>query len=165
MAKQGRIRTAVFSGLWMQRLRPLNQLERQHRYVALALTGGSLLTLLARRSGLHLPWQCPFRRVTGIPCPTCGLTRSLTACLGGQWSQGFSEHVFGPPLLILALLWLVGWVLELQRNRPLAWMAWLWPQQTSKLIGFTVVLLGYHAVRLGTWWQTGQLQGRWGLPW
>jgi hypothetical protein len=93
------------------------------------------------------------------------MTRSLTACLAGHWGEGFSEHAFGPPLLILSLVWLLGWTLELTRNRTVRWMHWAWPRQGSRLISLVAVLLGYHAVRLMYWWQTGRLQAQTPVPW
>lgn len=48
------------------------------------------------------PVLCPTRRLTGYPCPTCGLTRSLWALLHGRLRTGIAHHAFGP--LALACL-------------------------------------------------------------
>ena len=47
---------------------------------------------------------CPFRRVLGIPCPACGMTRSLGALLRLDFAASFAYHPLTLPLL--AVLWL-----------------------------------------------------------
>lgn len=45
------------------------------RYVAAAgVTAGVALPLLP----VHLPFACPLRASTGVPCPLCGMTTSVT---------------------------------------------------------------------------------------
>ena len=50
------------------------------------------------------PTVCPFRLVTGLPCPACGLTRSWVFTMHGQWMDAVSSNVFGPALLAVTLL-------------------------------------------------------------
>ncbi len=44
------------------------------------------------------PVICPFRRLTDLPCPGCGLTRSFVALAHGELSAAFEHHPFGPLL-------------------------------------------------------------------
>lgn len=45
------------------------------RYAAAAgVAAGVALPLLP----VHLPFACPLRTVTGVPCPLCGMTTSVT---------------------------------------------------------------------------------------
>jgi hypothetical protein len=49
---------------------------------------------------------CAFRRVTGIPCPGCGLTRAMAALARGELATAVRFHPFAPLLLAEALaLW------------------------------------------------------------
>uniref|UniRef100_UPI004049888B DUF2752 domain-containing protein n=1 Tax=Cyanobium sp. TaxID=2164130 RepID=UPI004049888B len=49
----------------------------------------------------HLPGlSCPLRALTGIPCPTCFLTRSTAAALRGELGESLALHAFGPALAL-----------------------------------------------------------------
>lgn len=49
------------------------------------------------------PVICPFRRLTGLPCPGCGLTRSWVYGVHGWWRDAFAAHLFGPLLAVVVL--------------------------------------------------------------
>lgn len=53
-------------------------------------------------SGLSLPDLCVFRGITGIPCPGCGLTRSIVSAIHGDIEMSLSHHRLG--LLTLAYI-------------------------------------------------------------
>ncbi len=54
---------------------------------------------------------CAFRRATGLPCPTCGLTRSTVLALHGDLGAAWGVMPAGPVLALgtlaiaVALLW------------------------------------------------------------
>ena len=50
---------------------------------------------------------CPFRLVTGIACPLCGMTRGLASLLRGRWGEGVGYHLFSPLVLGAAVAWIV----------------------------------------------------------
>ena len=66
------------------------------------------------------PWlpgySCPIRHATGVPCPSCFLTRSICASLGGDFLNAFKIHLFGPPLAIFLVMWSI---LSLKRKKLL----------------------------------------------
>lgn len=43
---------------------------------------------------------CVFRLLTGLPCPLCGLTRSVGAALNGDWTGSFRFHILGLALVV-----------------------------------------------------------------
>jgi hypothetical protein len=86
------------------------------RLLALALLAGSLLLPLLAFDWVTSPQAlvlCPLRAVTGIPCPSCGLTRALAHLERGHWSEALKFHPFSPLILILALALFILLLLEL----------------------------------------------------
>lgn len=51
-----------------------------------------------------LPNICIFRATTGLPCPGCGLTRSIIAAVHGHLDVSFFHHRLGPLTLIYIFL-------------------------------------------------------------
>lgn len=95
----------------------------------------------------YLPgWSCPLRGLTGIPCPTCFLTRATEHALRGDFGGAFQLHAGGP----LLAAGLIGWSLLALRQRQ------LWPQPLVRwcrrpwLLGLAAsALLSYWLLRLG----------------
>lgn len=101
--------------------------------------------LLLGLAGAVLPlglWRCPLRQLTGIPCPTCYLTRSVLATLRGDLPQALEWHAFGPVLVALALgtgLWTVfGGHLQSR-------------QMLQQACAVAVLAFGYWLLRLWAW--------------
>ena len=46
---------------------------------------------------------CPSVIIWGLPCPGCGLTRSVLFFLTGQWARSFAVHPLGWSVVVLAL--------------------------------------------------------------
>ena len=60
---------------------------------------------------------CPFRVLTGIPCPGCGMGHALVFALRGDFAGSWHSHPLGIPLLALWTAWL-GWgLVNLARSR------------------------------------------------
>ncbi len=51
-------------------------------------------------AGHALQWNCWFRQRFGIPCPTCGLTRSFLLTLQGQFNAAVQLNPAGVLLVI-----------------------------------------------------------------
>ena len=43
---------------------------------------------------------CPFRLITGIPCPGCGLTRGIMAILHGNLHDALALHILSFPAVV-----------------------------------------------------------------
>src|SRR3954469_3961 len=87
----------------------------------------------------HGPVLCPFRRATGQPCPSCGLTRSWTAVAHGRLRQGFGFHPLGPTAFAAA----AGLLLV-----PTRWLESLPPYPASVLPAFAISWVGVWLGRL-----------------
>ena len=56
------------------------------------------------------PGICLFKRITGLPCPSCGSTRSVLSILNGDYIGALLWNPFG--LIILSILFLAPlWIL------------------------------------------------------
>lgn len=66
------------------------------------------------------PVICPFRLMTGLPCPGCGLTRSWVHLAHGQMSDAWAANPFGVVTMALALTYVVavGWAWVTGRAFP-----------------------------------------------
>lgn len=81
------------------------------RLAALAVIVAWLAPLGIVGSG---PILCPVRRFTGLPCPTCGLTRSWTAALHGRPGASLAYHPLGAVTLGAA----AAYALHLDERAP-----------------------------------------------
>ncbi len=47
---------------------------------------------------------CVFKKLTGLDCPLCGMTRSMHAAARLDFAASAEHHILGPPLFVLLLL-------------------------------------------------------------
>jgi hypothetical protein len=116
----------------------IRRLERCGPLLPLGATG--LLVL----KGLHpgLPgFSCPLRALTGIPCPTCYLTRATAASLVGRFGDSLTLHAFGPVVAAGLVLWSLQ-ALRTGRLVPRVLRGW-------HLAAMGALLLLYWAGRMG----------------
>jgi hypothetical protein len=57
-----------------------------------------------------VPSVCLFKEVTGLPCPSCGTTRSLLLLISGRFHESLMMNPFGI-VLALALLIVPLWIM------------------------------------------------------
>ncbi|MBP7949081.1 MAG: DUF2752 domain-containing protein [Verrucomicrobiales bacterium] len=99
------------------------------RFFADPLLTWAVLGATAVVAALHLSgiaaWHCPFKQATGLPCPGCGLTRSCTALLHGDFKSAVAHHAFGPLFLAGGLVLVLAALLPRRIRRGIA--AWLAP--------------------------------------
>ena len=106
---------------------PINSLNRFLRWLQHAgfLVPATLTGYLWLKGGHPtLPgWSCPLRALTGIPCPTCFLTRSTELALRGDLSSAWDLHPLGPLVAAGLVIWSLR-ALQQRRllpQRPLPW--------------------------------------------
>ena len=63
------------------------------------------------------PITCAFRALTGLPCPGCGLTRSVVALGNGELGHSIAEHPLGLAIVLLLFAVVVSWVVGVALNR------------------------------------------------
>lgn len=75
----------------------------RERGLGLAMTGGGGLYGLTALLGWHW-FRCPFKSLTGHPCPGCGMTRASLAMIRGDWAAMVRFHPLAP---FFVLFWTV----------------------------------------------------------
>lgn len=113
-----------------------------------------LLPLFLLAAGVILfAWHCPFRALTGIPCPGCGMTRAMRCLLVGNLAQSLAWHPMAVPTLVSGLTW---GALMLAGKKKAAWtvlMIWAGLMLACWLIRLLLVFPHNSA-----WQKTGLLQ-------
>ena len=84
----------------------------------------------------------PLLALTGVPCPTCFLTRTTGEALTGGLSGSLQWHFFGPIVAVALVLWSL---LALQQRRLIPKGLPLWP-----LPMVAGALISYWLLRLST---------------
>jgi hypothetical protein len=77
----------------------------RNRRVGAVLVAAAAVQVAVTAAGLP-GLGCPWRDVTGTPCPGCGLSRACAAMALGDWSLGMRLHPFAP--VAVAVLATVG---------------------------------------------------------
>lgn len=67
------------------------------------------------------PVLCPFRLLTGYPCPLCGITRSVAALGAGDVEAGLAMNPLGVAVLPMAVVVLALVVVAVRRGTPIRW--------------------------------------------
>ena len=95
------------------------------------MDGARALLLLAIVAARLLPRRlldadagvCLFRRVTGRPCPACGLTRSWSAATRADIGESVAWHPLGIPAMLAGLVVSALPVTALERPATRRWAA------------------------------------------
>ena len=96
--------------------RPLKVTGFAPLWSLLGLAGLAVFARFALQRNLPLP-QCWLRKLTGIPCPSCGCTRSLAAWMDGDLVQAFQFNPLFFLFCITVLAWLALWTVEALTGR------------------------------------------------
>jgi hypothetical protein len=103
--------------------RPLRPLEIDHEALWLMVGGASLclLGLALATPGIQLP-RCVFKTLTGLPCPTCGVTRTVIALSRFDVGRAFYLNPLAAVACVAGLVYLLYAAtvlgLRLPRLRP-----------------------------------------------
>ena len=98
--------------------------------------------------GLRLP-VCWLQATPGVPCPGCGLTRSLSCSVRGMFSTAWSYHPFGVIFTVVFLTIAVVSVLPRSWRRRMAAAVYRSPTRANTAYAlFVASFLGFGLVRV-----------------
>lgn len=94
---------------------------------------------------------CPFRNLTGLPCPGCGMTRAFHHLVHLRFAEAASFNVMAFVLLGCSIVEIVNSVVgAARRGRPLfTWTGWLAsPSGRFLAYAFVVAAFAYDGLRI-----------------
>ncbi|GAA3752130.1 DUF2752 domain-containing protein [Flavobacterium ginsengisoli] len=88
---------------------------------------------------------CPFKMLTGFPCPGCGITKSLVYFYQGDLYKSISYHVLGPFVIAFCIVTVLVLTLELITKKEY-FTGLLYNRRLA--YGLAIFLGVYHFIRL-----------------
>ncbi len=131
---------------------------RRLRWGILGLTGAPILGAQLYNRGYGIPWTCPILHFTGVPCPTCGMTRSFMAMARADWGQAVAYHGFGVILFVSFIIASLHVALELLSHRQISTSYTRLVVDRRFQVCVLLSLFAYHGYRLMLLSQSGALQ-------
>ena len=88
---------------------------------------------------------CPFKMLTGFPCPGCGITKSIVYFYEGDVLKSMSFHILGPFVVLFCMALIIILTAELYTSKNYFNSVFY----NRKLAGYLAVFLAvYHCIRL-----------------
>jgi hypothetical protein len=95
--------------------------QRRRKACQAALIAGLLGAAALTNPARPLPFEvCVFHWLTGLPCPTCGMTRAVCHAVHGHWAQSVAWHPAGLILVTGLFGWMLWAAAEAWTGRPIA---------------------------------------------
>ncbi|MCX6249051.1 MAG: DUF2752 domain-containing protein [Bacteroidetes bacterium] len=88
---------------------------------------------------------CPFKMITGFPCPGCGITKSLIYLYEGDILKSFYYHLFGPFTFLFCVAVIVVLSVELITKKEY-FRNIFYSKKIAYFLGITLGI--YHLARL-----------------
>jgi hypothetical protein len=113
--------------------------DRREKLRQGGVLGAGLLCARLTNPDRPLPFDiCLWKRVTGFPCPTCGLTRAVCYALRGEWSASVHLHPAGLVVAAALVAWLACTIADAVRGEVVLERAR--PRLTSGFLAVTAVV-------------------------
>jgi Protein of unknown function (DUF2752) len=127
---------------------PSTPTARLGRPLAL-LAGAALLAPTLLRPDGHGPVLCPLRRITGVWCPGCGMTRAFGWLAHGDLHQSLRYHPLAPLLVVQGVLLGAFWLYRrrTRHDRP-ATSVLSAPIMRTVLVANALLVLAVWVIRL-----------------
>lgn len=88
---------------------------------------------------------CPFKMLSGFPCPGCGITKSLVYFYEGDLQKSLYYHLFGPLVIAFCVVTIVVLTTELITRKEY-FNKWLFNKKLA--YGLAIFLATYHLIRI-----------------
>lgn len=88
---------------------------------------------------------CPFKMLTGFPCPGCGITKSIMFLYEGDLSKSIFYHLFGPFTFLFCIIAIIVLTIELLTKKEFFHKI-LYNKRLAYFLGTTLTI--YHLTRI-----------------
>ena len=88
---------------------------------------------------------CPIKMLTGFPCPSCGITKSIVCFYQGDFFGSYSYHVLGPIVVVFSFCVIALLSAELIMKKDY-FKEYIYSKKLA--YGLAIFLVVYHIVRL-----------------
>lgn len=88
---------------------------------------------------------CPFKMLTGFPCPGCGITKSLVYFYEGDLQKSLYYHILGPFVILFCLITIAVLATELITKKKY-FNRLLFNKKLA--YGLAIFLATYHFIRI-----------------
>ncbi len=88
---------------------------------------------------------CPFKMLTGFPCPGCGITKSLVYFYEGDWYKSIYYHILGPFVILFCIVTIVVLITEIITKKEY-FNQYMYNKKLA--YGLGVFLGAYHLIRV-----------------
>lgn len=132
----------------------INYISNSNRTRKILGIAGALLTLaipyfiMLQNINGHIEAEqslCPFKLITGFPCPGCGITKSLIFLYEGDFLKSIYYHLFGPLTFIFCIIAIFVLTAELVTKKEY-FQNILYSKKLAYSLGATLAV--YHFIRL-----------------
>jgi hypothetical protein len=110
--------------------------------------------MMETHTQLGLP-PCNFKLITGLPCPSCGMTTSFALLVRGDFKNSLRANAVGTVLAVFCLLFIPWSLTSALRGRSL-FLVSLEKAVTWIVIVFMALLLVRWGIVLGLLWLNGK---------
>lgn len=88
---------------------------------------------------------CPFKMLSGFPCPGCGITKSMVYFYEGNLSKSLYYNIFGPLVIVFCIVTIAVLLTELITKKE-----YFNQLLFNKKLGYSlaIILGSYHLIRI-----------------
>ncbi|MBF2067643.1 MAG: DUF2752 domain-containing protein [Calothrix sp. C42_A2020_038] len=138
-----------------------NRLPHQGKFVRwgiLGLSSAPIFGTYVYNQGYRISFlQCPILHLTGVPCPSCGMTRAFMAIVRGDLHQAIEYHLFSPVLFVGFVIAVIHVTFELLTQRRLTTFYIECLKLKKVQLSIVLIFFTYYILRLYWWQQTGDI--------
>lgn len=136
----------------------MNKKAIRSRYFLFGLCIAPILGAIYHSQTNYQPLlQCPVKALTGIPCPSCGMTRGFICLARGDLNGACKENLFSPLVFVAFLVASVHLLLEIILKKKFDNFYVRLFNERKWQVALVRLLFLYHALRLLHLYHTGEL--------